>query len=102
MEKDMIEKFGDTMDEFLKNNRVGMVIELPIGTLEPEIQDSTKLGPVVQMYILMHCMRKVIDQMWDMLDEGKRLFKPEEKKNFVKASLKMIENDILKKGSKEN
>ena len=35
-----LEKFGEIMDEFLKNNEIRMLITLPEGTVEPQIQDN--------------------------------------------------------------
>lgn len=90
-----IDKFGEIMDKFLKENPVQMVITLPEGTLEPTITDNTGLGVTVQMHILAHSVRKAVDEMWEITEGGEKLLDPDKKDSFVEATLEIIKSAIL-------
>ena len=45
-----IESFGAIIDNFLEENHIQMIIDLPEGTREATVEDNTRMGPVVQFY----------------------------------------------------
>lgn len=51
-----LDSFGEIMDKFILENEVGMSIIMPEGTIEPEIQDNTGMGPVMQFYIMLNAL----------------------------------------------
>lgn len=91
-----IEKFGEIMDNFLKENRVQLFIELPEGTIEPEIEDNTGLGPVVQLYILMQTMKEVIRSVWEISNkDDERLLDPGAKADFLESTFRLIKSELM-------
>ena len=59
----LLDAFGKAMDEFLKINHIQMLIDMPEGTIEPEITDNTRMGSVVQFYILLTSLVPVFREM---------------------------------------
>ena len=55
-----IERFGEIMDKFLKDSKVAMLVKMPEGTLDVEIEDNTGLGPTIQLYILFQALSKAL------------------------------------------
>ena len=55
-----LDSFGEIMDKIILENEVGMSIIMPEGTIEPEIQDNTGAGPVMQFYILLNALVAVL------------------------------------------
>ena len=45
-----LDKFGEIIDNFLKDNNIAMWITVPEGTLDPVIKDNTGMGPVIKFY----------------------------------------------------
>lgn len=62
---DLLDKFGNIMDEFLEENEIIMQIKMPKGTIEPEIKDNMgeKLGPVVWLYIVLNTLPMIFDKL---------------------------------------
>ena len=54
-----LDKFGEIIDNFLKENRVQMLIEIPEGTLEPTVEDNIGAGPVMKFYFLLKSISAV-------------------------------------------
>ena len=46
-----IEAFGGIIDQLLTENEVNMLITLPKGSLDVQIQENIKLGSVIRFYI---------------------------------------------------
>lgn len=58
-----LEKFGEIIDNFLKENHVQMLIEMPEGTLEPIIKDNIGAGSVMKFYFLLNAISEVGKEM---------------------------------------
>lgn len=91
-----IEKFGEIMDEFLKENEIQMLFTMPKGTLDVEVRDNANLGSVVQFYIVLNSITKICSNMKDAMgiDEGSADWT-----NTVDALLAMVRAEIIE-GSK--
>ena len=61
MEKLTIDSFGEIMDQFLKDNEICMLLTLPEGTLDVQVQDNAHLGSVVRFYILLNSIKPICD-----------------------------------------
>ena len=92
-EKLTIEKFGEIMDDFLnlKENEINMLITLPEGSIEPQIQDNIAMGCVVQFYILLATLPTVFKEMFRMmnLDETKE-------ESLIDSMLEMVKGEVMK------
>ena len=54
-----LDSFGEIIDNFLRDNVIHMLLTLPEGTNEVQVQDNTGLGSVVQFYILLNSFKTV-------------------------------------------
>lgn len=91
-----IDTFGKIMDDFLKKNDIQLLVELPEGTIEPELTDNVKMGPVIQLYILVASIGPVIRNIWNMTEgDGSPMMKPGSEEEFVDGILKLVKEDIL-------
>lgn len=53
-----IETLGKIIDQFLTENEVNMLITLPKGSLDAQIQENIKLGSVARFYIFLNCIKR--------------------------------------------
>lgn len=62
-----LDTFGEIMDEFLKENKIQMLITIPKGSITPEVESNTRLGPVVHFYILLEALTTVVKETVDVM-----------------------------------
>lgn len=58
-----LDSFGEIIDRFLMDNEVQMLLTLPKGTVDVQVQDNTGLGSVVQFYILLNAIKSISNTM---------------------------------------
>ena len=85
---DLLDKFGEMVDEILEEADVKMLVELPEGKIDAEIKDNMGLGPVIHFYILMNALKTAFLQFRVMLVA-------ELEENFMDEVLKMITDEVL-------
>lgn len=86
-----LDKFGEIIDNFLKDNNISMLIEVPEGTLDPVIKDNTGMGPVIKFYILLIALKAIGKQLRS--DMGIAL--QEEWEGTIDGILKLVKNDLM-------
>ena len=89
-----LEKFGEIMDDFLKENHVKMLIDMPEGTLDPIVWDNVNAGSVVKFYLLLNAISAVGKEMKsDMgIDEKED---PEDWEKTVDAILGLVKAELM-------
>ena len=92
-----IEKYGEIMDDFLKENEIKMLVTLPEGSIEPKIQDNTSLGCVVQFYILLAALPAVFQTMFETMELDKN-----KKESLIDGMLELVKNELMKQGKGES
>lgn len=85
-----LDSFGEIMDKFILENEVGMSIIMPEGTIEPEIQDNTGMGPVMQFYILLNALVAVVKNVTDLMGIEK-----DAREDLVDGILGLVKKDIM-------
>ena len=85
-----LDSFGEIMDKFILENEVGMSIIMPEGTIEPEIQDNTGIGPVMQFYILLNALVSVVKNVTDLMGIEK-----DAREDLVDGILDLVKRDIM-------
>lgn len=85
-----IDTFGEIIDEFLKNNPVRMVVDLPEGKDIPEIIDNTGMGPVIQFYLLLKALKVCLSEFIEVVNPDKKKV-PE----MLDAMLEMVRHECL-------
>ena len=86
-----LDKFGEIIDNFLKDNDVSMLINIPEGTLDPVIKDNTDMGPVIKFYILLIALKAIGKQLRS--DMGIAL--QEEWERAIDGILKLVKKDLM-------
>lgn len=67
-----------------------MSIIMPEGTIEPEIQDNTGAGPVMQLYIMLNALGTVVKNVTDLMGIEKEAFE-----DMVDGLLDLVKRDIM-------
>ena len=86
-----LDKFGEAIYNYLKDNNISMLIEVPEGTLDPVIKDNTGMGPVIKFYILLIALKAMGKQLRS--DMGIAL--QEEWERAIDGILKLAKNDLM-------
>ena len=94
-----LDTFGEIVDEFLKENEIQMLITIPEGSITPEIESNTRLGPVVHFYILLEALTAVVKETMDVMsvDAGSP-----EWEHTVDTILSLVKQDIMDSKSEES
>lgn len=85
-----LDSFGEVMDTFIKDNDIGMLINMPAGTVKPEIEDNAKLGPVIQFYIMLNALPHVMKAMIDLMGIHK-----ENCEGMIDSLLELVKADLM-------
>lgn len=86
-----LDKFGEIIDNFLKDNNISMLIEVPEGTLDPVIKDNADMGPVIEFYILLIALKAIGKQLRS--DMG--ITSQEEWEGAIDGILKLVKKDLM-------
>lgn len=90
-----IEALGKIIDQFLTENEVNMLITLPKGSLEAQIQENIKLGSVIRFYISLNCIKPIVDEFAKEAEIDKT---SAEWEGIVDTYLAMIKKEIIEGG----
>ena len=85
-----LDSFGEIMDKFILDNDISLLINMPAGTIEPEIQDNTGMGPVMQFYILLNALDAVVKNVTDLMGIEK-----DAREDLVDGILDLVKKDIM-------
>ena len=85
-----IETFGEIIDKALEENEVNMLVTMEEGTLTPEVKDNIGGGPVIQFYITLRVLGKVVEQTITMLDLDRQA-----KDEMIDAMLEIVKEAIM-------
>ncbi len=83
-----MDDFEKIMDEYIEKNDVKMLIEIPAGTMEPQVKDSIGAGGVMQLFILLTAIRPIYRNIYEMLDKKKE-------EEFVDGILELVKADMM-------
>lgn len=94
-ENELLDKFGEVMDGFLKDAPISLVVYSEEESEEWEIKCNVdRLGPVVQFYILLKALPLVFDQFKHILDKDLT-------EDFIDETLKLVKAEIMETVGKE-
>ena len=63
-----IDTFGKIMDVFIRDNEIQMLITIPEGTMNAVVEDNTRIGTVIEFYILLHALESICNSLHEELD----------------------------------
>lgn len=95
---DLIEEFGKAIDNILEESDVRMMVRLPEGSMDAEVVSpfTDRLGPVMDFYILLHGLSKVVQ---DLVEQEPDL--NPDREAMVDGILEMVKKDIMDKVKKD-
>ena len=82
-----LDSIGEIMDKFILDNDISLLINMPAGTIEPEIQDNTGMGPVMQFYILLNALVAVVKNVIRIEKDARE--------DLVDGILDLVKKDIM-------
>lgn len=80
------------MDQFLKDNEICMLLTIPEGTLDVQVQDNVHLGSIVQFYILLNAITPICDAVLKDMGIDRKSTEWEE---VADTLLGMIKDEIM-------
>ena len=86
-----LDKFGEIIGNFLKDNDVSMLINIPDGTLDPIIKDNVGMGSVIRFYILLIALESIGKQLKS--DMG--ITSQEKWEGAIGGILKLVKKDLM-------
>lgn len=86
-----LDKFGEIIDNFLKDNDISMLINIPEGTLDPIIKDNAGMGSVIRFYILLIALKSIGKQLKSEMG----ITSQEEWGKAIDGILKLVKNDLM-------
>lgn len=92
MEELTLDSFGEIIDQLLKDNEVCMLLSLPEGTLDVQVQDNVHLGSVVRFYILLNAIKTICDAVLKDMGIDRKSTEWEE---IADTLLGMIKDEIM-------
>lgn len=87
-----LDSFGEIIDKFLKENEIQMLLTLPAGTQDVQVEDNTGLGSTVQFYILLKAFKPIASDMQKTVGIDP---KSHEWEQVVDTFLSMIKKELL-------
>lgn len=89
--ENLIDIFAQAVDEMLVENEIRMIIKLPKGSMDPEIESTfSRTGPVLDFYILLHALKKVVSDFLDM-----DMIDPDKEEDMIDGMLQMVKDAIF-------
>ena len=85
-----LDSFGEIMDKVILDNDISLLINMPAGTIEPEIQDNTGMGHVMQLYILLNALSRIVTETMDLMGSDK-----DAREDLVDGILDLVKKDIM-------
>lgn len=85
-----LDKIGEIMDNLLKENRILMMIDVPKGTLDAEVEDNIGLGSVTKFYVLLLALIAVGKEIKKDMDINKEAWE-----QVVDGILEMAKADMM-------
>lgn len=86
-----LDKFGEIIDNFLKDNDVSMLINIPEGALDPIIKDNAGMGSVIRLYILLIALKSIGKQLKSEMG----ITSQEEWEKAIDGILELVKNDLM-------
>ena len=94
-EGDLLERFGDLMDELIESNHVKLMIDSPEGTQNVTVKDNMGLGGAVQLFFLLKAMTPIYKDIYDTLLDY------EKHEDFIDGVLALVKDELMDATRKE-
>ncbi len=89
-----LDTFGEMMDNFIKKNKIQMLITLPEGETTVEVKDNYEIGSVLQFYIILNAIPSVAEKIKAEMGIEKAGWE-----DVVDVLLELIKRNLLEVGA---
>ena len=90
-----LDTFGEVMDKFIKESKIQMLITLPEGSVDAEVQDNVKAGGVMQFYIMLNAFPSVAKRMKEDMKRADLELDESKWEDVVDALLELLKKDLM-------
>lgn len=91
-----LDAFGEIMDKFIKESEIQMLITLPEGSVDAEVQDNVNAGGVMQFYIMLNAFPSVAKRMKEDMKRADLELDESKWEDVVDALLELLKKDLMK------
>lgn len=90
-----LDAFGEIMDKFIRESEIQMLITLPEGSVDAEVQDNVKAGGVMQFYIMLNAFPSVAKRMKEDMKRADLELDESKWEDVVDALLELLKKDLM-------
>lgn len=90
-----LDAFGEIMDKFIRESEIKMLITLPEGSVDAEVQDNVKAGGVMQFYIMLNAFPSVAKRMKEDMKRADLELDESKWEDVVDALLELLKKDLM-------
>ena len=90
-----LDAFGEIMDKFIRESEIQMLITLPEGSVDAEVQDNVKAGGVMQFYIMLNAFPSVVKRMKEDMKRADLELDESKWEDVVDALLELLKKELM-------
>lgn len=90
-----LDTFGEVMDKFIKENKIQMLITLPEGSVDAEIQDNVNAGGVMQFYIMLNAFPSIVKRMKEDMKRADLELDESKWEDVVDSLLSLLKKELM-------
>lgn len=91
-----LDTFGEIMDDFIKENEINMLLTIPAGSTEVQVEDNVHAGGVMQFYIVLNAISGVVKTMKEDMKRGGLELDEDKWENVVESLLGLLRTDLMR------
>lgn len=90
-----LDTFGEVMDKFIKENEIQMLITLPEGSVDAEVQDNVNAGGVMQFYIMLNAFQSIVKRMKEDMKRADLELDESKWEDVVDSLLSLLKKELM-------
>ena len=84
------------MDEFIKQNKINMLLTIPEGSMEVKVQDNVNAGGVMQFYIVLNAISSIAKKMKEDMKRADLELDEKKWEDVVDSLLQLLKTELTK------
>lgn len=90
-----LDSFGEMMDNFIRANEIKMLLTIPEGSMEVEVQDNVGAGGVMQFYIMLNTIKAIANRMKEDMKNGGLELDDDKWEETVDSLFALLKNELM-------
>ena len=90
-----LDSFGEMMDNFIRANEIKMLLTIPEGSMEVEVQDNVGAGGVMQFYIMLNTIKTIANRMKEDMKNGGLELDDDKWEETVDSLFALLKNELM-------